>query len=268
MLTIIIRTLRDRKTSLIVFTLAAILMMWLYIAMYPAILEQSEALTEAYANLSESMLKLFGDNGTLSFDTIEKFLALEYFNFLWPIMSIFLLVAIAGTGIAGDIENGTAQILLSSPVSRVQIFMARYFAGMIALLLFTIFSIFTVVPLATLHGVDYVFENYFSIAILSFLFGWAVFSLAMLFSAIFSEKSKVYMFTGGIIILMYVLNIASVLQEKLENLKYLSFFYYYNYNDALIRNTLDFSGIIVFIVVAVVFSIAGAMWFKKRDISV
>ena len=268
MLTIIIRTLKDRKNSLIIFISAAILFMWMYIALYPAILEQSEALTEAYANFSESMLKLFGDNGTLSFETLERFLALEYFSFIWPIMSIFMLVAIAGTGIAGDIENGTAEVLLSRPVSRVQIFMARYLAGIVALIIFTIFSIFAVVPLASLHGINYIFANYLSVAFLSFLFGWAVFSMAMFFSALFSEKSRVYMFTGGIIIIMYVLNIVSVLQDKLENLQYLSFFYYFNYNDALIRNTLDMAGILVFIGVAVVFSVAGVIWFKKRDIAI
>ena len=74
------------------------------------------------------------------------------------------------------------------------------------------------------------------------------------------------MATGGILLVMYVLNVVAKLIEGFDNLKYFSFFHYYNYNDALIRNTLDTAGVLVFVGAAVIFTAAGALWFHKRDV--
>ena len=124
------------------------------------------------------------------------------------------------------------------------------------------------IPLAALHNVDYSIGKFALVALISFFFGWCVFSVAMLFSVIFSVKSRVYMVTGAVLFIMYALNIVAAFVENLVNLKYASFFSYYNYNDALHRNTLDTTGILVFFTVAVVCTAAGAFWFRKRDIAV
>lgn len=267
MFTIFWRTIKDRKISLIVYVLAAVMFMWMYVAMFPSMQEQSEAIATAFDSFPEAFFKAFGIED-LNISTVENFLAMEHFSLVWPIMAIFLIVAIAGRGLAGQVEQGTVEILLSRPVSRLQIFIAKYLVGIFSLLVFTVVSVFGIVPLAAIHNIDYVIGNFASVAVISFLFGWAVLSVAMLFSAIFSERSRVYMVTGSILLIMYALNIAAVLLENLDNLKFASFFHYYNYNDALIRNTLDTTCILVFIGVAVVCTIAGALWFRKRDITV
>jgi len=267
MMAIFWRTIKDRKVSLIVYCVAAILFLWMYIALFPSMQAQSETLNKAYENMPEGFYKAFGIE-ELNISTIENFVAMEHFSMIWPIMVIIMLMAIAGTGLAGEIERGTAEILLSRPVSRVKIFFARYMSGVFSLLIFTIVSIFAIVPLAAIHGVTYHLENFAYVAIISFLFGWVIFSLAMMCSAFFSERSRVYMVSGSILLVMYVLNIAAALKESLKDLKYLSFFHYYNYNDALIRHTLSLNDILVFVGVAVVCTIVGVWWFKKRDMAV
>lgn len=267
MFTILWRTIKDRKISLIVYCLAAVLLMWMYVAMFPSIQKQSEALSGFMNSMPEAVFKAFGIE-EVDISTIESFLAMEHFSMVWPIMAIIMLLAIGGTGISGEVENGTAEILLSRPVSRLHIFFGRYLAGVFSLLVFTIISIFIIIPLAALHNIDYTPGNFVSVAIISFLFGWAVFSVSILFSAIFSEKSRVYMITGGILLAMYVLNIAAALMENLNDLKYISFFHHYSYNDAIIRNTINSTNVLVFVVVAIVCTAAAAMWFKKRDIAV
>ncbi|MEW6407937.1 MAG: ABC transporter permease subunit [Patescibacteria group bacterium] len=222
MLTIFWRTIRDRKLSLLIYCLAGILLLWMYIGFFPSIRDQAEKFKEVFEAYPESMMKAFNIE-ELNFDTLEKFLTVEQFSIIWPIMVIFLVVSIAGTALSGEVEKGTAEILLSRPVSRLKIFFSRYLAGLFILLVFTVSSVFFVVPLARLSKVDFVFENYVTIAVLGFLFGWAIFSMGMMFSAIFSERSKTYMVTGGILLVMYVLKIAASLKESLDKLKYFFF---------------------------------------------
>ncbi|HEC61072.1 MAG TPA: hypothetical protein ENI27_02330 [bacterium] len=267
MFAIIWRTVKDRKISLIVYLATTVLFMWMYVAMFPSMLEQSAAFVVAFESFPEGLFKAIGIE-ELNMSTIEHFLSMEHFSLVWPLMAIFLIVAIAGSGLAGQVEQGTAELLLALPVSRFRIFMAKYLVGIFSLLVFTIFSVFAIVPLAPIHKVEYAIGNFASVALISFLFGWAVFSVATMFSAVFSEKSRVYMATGGVLLVMYVLNIAAALQEKLQDLRYVSFFHYYDYNDALIRNTLDTTNVLVFVVVAIVCTAAGALWFRRRDIAV
>jgi len=74
------------------------------------------------------------------------------------------------------------------------------------------------------------------------------------------------MTTGGILIIMYVLNLISSLKNGLGIFKYLSFFHYYDPTQALVHNSINGVAVLVFIVVSVACAIAGAILFSKRDI--
>jgi ABC-2 type transport system permease protein len=267
MFTIIWNTIKDKKIALLVYCLAAIAFVWMFVALFPSIQEESEQFTQLFESYPEGFFKVFGIED-LGFSTIEKFLALENYSIMWPIMAMFFMVSLAGYSLVREVEKGTAEILLSRPISRSKLYFSRYFAGIIMLIIFTIISVFCVVPLAHLHDVDYNIDNYVSIAILSFLFGWAVFSVAYLFSAIFSEKGRAYAVTGGLLILMYFFNLIASFKEDWENIRYASFFYYYDFNKALIDVQIDWQSIFVFIAAALVCTFVGAVWFHKRDIAV
>ena len=268
MLPILIRTIKDKKVSLIVYCVAAALIMWMYVAMFPTIQEEAESFNELIKNYPEGFMKAFGIDEQITFDKVENFLSIEHFSLVWPIMMIFFMIAVATFSLATEVEKGTAEILLSRPVSRVEIFLARYLAGIIILLIFTLVSVYSLIPLAELHDIEYALENYCTMTILGLLFGWAVFSFAMMLSAIFSEKGRVYMIGGMTIVGMYIANVASSLLEKLENLQYISFFHYYDYQAALVENHIDELSIYVFIGVAVVCTCVGLIWFNKRDVAV
>jgi putative exporter of polyketide antibiotics len=73
--------------------------------------------------------------------------------------------------------------------------------------------------------------------------------------------------TGGILIIMYALNVFSAFQESVENLKYASFFHYYDFAAAAIGNQLDIINVAVFFVIGVITATIGAIIFVKRDIA-
>jgi len=128
--------------------------------------------------------------------------------------------------------------------------------------------VLSIIPLAEAYNIDYVVSHFFTMSLLGFLFGWAIFGLSILFSAIFSDKSKVYMATGGIMIGMYVIRIVSILSDKFDKLKYFSFFHYYNAPDALAKNSIAPETFIVFISIAVITTALAAFWFSRRDAAV
>ncbi|MFA6271532.1 MAG: ABC transporter permease subunit [Patescibacteria group bacterium] len=267
MITIFLRSIKDKKITLLIYCVSALVVAWMYIALFPSMKGMSEDFMKLLAGYPDAFLSMFPISEA-SFVNIENFLAMENYSFMVPIMLIFLISSIAGLSIAGEIEKGTAEIVLARPVSRIGIFFGRYFAGIFGLALFTLSATILLPPIAAIYNIDYVFANYVAIFSITMLFGWATFSLAMLLSAIFSEKSKVYMILGGIYISMYVIQIVSGFSEKWADTKYFSFFYYYDYESAIVNNSIDWLNVAVFSLVSLIFTIVAAYYFKHRDIAI
>lgn len=267
MLALITQTLIRKKVAIIVYCLAGVLILWMYVAMYPTFSEQAEKFEEAFNSYPEEIFQAFGVED-IGFDSTEKFIGMEHYSIIWPLMLLFMMISLAGFLLAAEVEKGTLSLILARPISRTKIFLSRYLAGLIILIIFCVISIFAVVPLAELHNVDYNIKGHISIFILSFPFGWAIYSLAMMFSAFFSEKSKLYMVMGGTLITMYVFNVAANLKENWKNLKYFSFFNYYDYNGALIENTISNQSIFIFTAVIIISLFCGLLIFNKRDVAI
>ena len=240
---------------------------WMFVALYPSIEAQSDEFNELIANYPEGFMKAFNIQD-VSFSTLENFLTVENFSIMWPIIMLFFVVSYAGNAIAKEIEKGTAEILLAKPVSRTVIFLARYLAGIAMIIIFCAFSVYGVIPLAGMMNVDYNTGGYTPLFVLCLLFAWAVFSLGYMVSAMMSEKSKVFMIMGGGLVLMYVFSIITNFRENIENIKYASFFYYFDYTQALIGHEYNMISIMVFASVAAIATVIGLYWFNKRDIAV
>jgi len=267
MLTVFWRLLKDRKNSILMFSIFGTGMLWLYILMFPSMAKLGQDLISYMEALPPAVTDLFPVSEA-TFANVENFLAMEHYSLMVPMFIIFMLVATAAAAFASEIERGTAEILLSRPISRIKLFFSRYFVGIASLVIFIVASTLMIIPLAGLHNVDYSLTNFISISILCLIFGWAVFSVSILMSAIFSEKGKVYMVMGGMMVGMYVLQIVASISEKWDYVQYFSFFYYYDYNKAILENSIDVTNTVLFAVVAVVCSIAGAYWFNKRDVAI
>lgn len=267
MLAVIIQGLKRKKIATMAYCLASMFFMWMYIVMYPTIAEQSAEFEKAFSSYPDEFFQIFNIE-ELKFDSVEKFLSVEHYSIVWPMMVLFFTISLAGFLIAMEVEKGTLSLILARPISRFKIFISRYLAGFISLIIFSIFSVLIAIPLCALHNVRYDLRGHITTLILCLLFGGAIFSLAMMFSAFFSEKSKVYMVMGGGLMIMYVFNVAANLHESWEKLKYFSFFHYFDYNASLIDHTISRAALMVFIITIVISFISGLIIFNRRDIAI
>lgn len=264
---LILATLRNKRIALLSYLGASLSVSWLYVAIYPSLaprFDSYRAIAEAYP---PELMKAFNVD-LASLTSFAGYYAGEAFSFLWPFLTIFLLVAFAGSSFAGEVEKGTMGLVLAQPVSRSRIFWGKTAAAAFGFAAYVLVSIFALVPLAALHNVSLGEVHLWITTGLAAAFGFAVFGLATAFSCIFAEKGKAYALTAGILVIMYVLNIVAALKSSLADLKYGSFFYYFNASDAFIRGTFVDGALTVFIIVGAL-GLATAWWrFLKRDIPV
>ncbi|TSC94937.1 MAG: ABC-2 type transport system permease protein [Candidatus Berkelbacteria bacterium Athens1014_28] len=266
MLSLIARTIRDRRSVMIIYIVAALAFLVMYISIFPAFKDQQAQFDQIIKTMPEGMMKAF-NMGDYSLSNFESYISTEEFSLMWPLLLIIMSISFAGQFFAGEVDKGTIEFLLSQPISRAKLFFARYFSGLLMIFAFVTLTVFSTIPIAKMFSVSTQSSHYLSQATIGFLFAWAIYSIAIFLSSLFSEKGKVYFISAGVLVLMYVLNIAAGLKNSLEKLQYLSFFHYYNPSDALIRNHIDKTAVLVFLGVILTFSVLGYMIFNRRDIA-
>jgi ABC-2 type transport system permease protein len=265
MLAVILRALKDKKFSLILFCAAGIFFLIMYVALFPAIQKQSAQLTKVLESYPQGVLKAFNMED-LNFSTLEKFLAAEQYSFTWPLLVIFLAVSFSGS-LVRDIERGTIDFALTRPISRFRLYAGRVLASLSAVYLFVLASILLAVPIAAVFGVPIIARNHMIMTMAGLLFGTAIVGIASFFGAWFSERGKAYAATGGVVLTMYVFNIIANLKENLSWLHYLSLFHYFDATAALAHGQLSLGSGAVLVGVALVTLAGGALIFQRRDLT-
>jgi len=267
MLAIILRTIKDKQKSLIIYIIAGMLFMLMYVTLFPSMQQSFDELAKTMLKqMPEGFLKAFGVDVS-TFGTFEGFIASEYFSFIWPLVAILIGVSFAGSSLAGEIEKGTMEILLAQPISRIKLFFSKYLAGLFNILAYILITVLAIFPTAALLDISFKSENFIKLLGLGSLFGLAVYSIAIFFSVIFNEKGKAYFAASGVLLSMYVLNIISALKENLDKLKYISFFHYYNPSKLLVHGQIIDYSVYVFLGTAIVLLPISIFYFQKKDIS-
>lgn len=225
-----LRMLRDKYKLMLVYIVSTIGLLETFVAIFPSIKQLPPNIADQFMkSMPPAILEMFGmDSMSSYFDIFEGYLSSEYMSLLWPIIAVAFAVSLANYISVREIESGTAETLLSLPVRRSRIFIERYLAGLLMTVIFSVTSLVGALPLAKLHHVSYVFDNFVVAAVGCSIFAVCVFTLATLFSTIFSAKGNATMISSGALVIMYVMNVVSILNDKLDWLRYLSVFHYFN----------------------------------------
>ncbi len=267
MLPIITRELKDRKWSIIAYSVGSLLLLWVYVATFESTQSSSQQLQELLKSYPKALLDALG-MGDLTLNNLEIYLNAKHFSLMWPILAIILALSRAGRQIAGEISSGTMGLLLSLPLDRIKIFFAKYIVGLITIIIFTGVSVFGVIPLAAAYNIPS-HLNILSMAfVLVTLFMWTVYSFGLAISSVVSESAKVYAITAAVLFASYTAYIVALLETKVEWLKYGSVFHYFNTQKVLASGDIDTSTWLVFGGVILVCSLFAAWRFNKRDINV
>lgn len=265
--TLMRKELVQRRWSVLAYSLIAFALIWLYIALYPSVQEQSAEFNKLFEAYPKALFEAFNIE-QIQLGTVAGYILVEHFSFVWQILAILLALSMAGQSIAGEIERGTMAMLLSMSFGRLRLCLSKYLAGLAILLVFILFSVVSIIPLTSVMNLSISAANVWRTALVSFCFAWAIYAVSMMVSAAVRERSRVYFIVGGSLLLMYVAKIFSGLVDNLEKLKYVSFFYYYSPDKALVKGELSLQPFLVFGGIAVVATLVGMIIFIRRDISV
>lgn len=267
MLTVILKSIKLRCISTIIFVMVAFFYTIMIGSFYPTIQKNADQFSQLLENYPES-LKAFLGGDMMEFGTFEGFLSLEYFNFFWVFIAGGLAIAFATAAIAQENENGTLELMLWQPISRTKYLSAKIITLVLLMLMLTVVTVLGVFISASSIDVPINQSAYWIWAVEGFLLLLAFGGLSFLLSVIFNERGKANMIAIAILIVSYILNSLAEIIDKIKNFQFLSLFHYYNPQEILKTGEWPIKSIIIFMIVFIVTIILSIIIFRRKNIAV
>lgn len=258
------QSLVDRRLSLSIYAASVALYGVLILAIWPSM--QTSGISEMWDRYPESIKKAFG--ATINFAQFDGFITLEYLAQMWVIIMAAFAIGVATASLAGEIEKGTMELLLSQPISRRSIVVTRHIymsITLIALIAATMLPLMIGAPL-----VDGELNNkgVAAVSLLAFLFYEAIGSMAFFFSSIASSRGRALFASLGILIASYTLDLLAKFNEFIDNFHFLSLFYYYDPYRYIHDASIAWGDLAVLAAITLICTAAAVTWFERRDIAV
>ena len=255
--------LRNSLGQILGWGLGLALLGLLLVPMYDSFAAEGEAFEEMLDMFPSEVMAFFGDLGAMT--TPEGYLSIEFFSYMPLILGIYAVQA--GTGLlAKDEEEGTLDLIIAHPVSRIRLFIGRILAFLLAIaavLVIAWLGIF--LPMSwssmSLSAVE-VARPFLSLYAEMALFG----SLGLLLSMLLPSRRWASMVSGLLLVASFFITGLSQLNEDLENIAWLSPLKYYQTQSAF--SGLNTEWIFGLVAAGLVFVLLAVWRFMRRDLRV
>ena len=260
-----LKNLRDMKNNLIYWTIGITILGFYISYAYSSFAEDIDVWNELLANFPEELMYFFGGSEGMDMSTFAGFLNLEIFGLMGPIMLIIVGINSGTHIVAGELNNKTLEMVMSTSIGKnkylfQQILVMVTRIVIISIILWSNFFIFS-----NLFNLELDLKNLTAIVFHLTLLSLSIASFSLLIGSITGNKSTTLGLSAGIAVLSYFINSISPMIKGIENIKYLSVFYYYKHSEPLI-NGVNLGSVSVMLFISLLFIILSFVAFKYKDL--
>ncbi len=181
---------------------------------------------------------------------------------------IILLTGITSKHIAGAIENGTMEMLLSLPVRRTNLILRIWTISIIIIFFLVILALTGIFSgVMIFDNINSKFtEKILRIGINLFFLMMVFLSFSLMISTFMRESGKAVSISAITILVFYFIDILSSLWKPIEFFRPFNIFYYYQPQKLLVGQRTLTDNLPVLIILSFIFLLISLWQFKKRDI--
>ncbi|WP_225335043.1 ABC transporter permease subunit [Halomicrobium urmianum] len=251
---------RVRGTAALTVGLSAFAL--LIVGVYPSIATSGVDFEAYVENLPEAFRSGFGVE---AFNTVEGFLAAEFYQFVWVLLLGLYVAYQAGGSVAGDVEDGRLDLVLATPISRSRLLVEKFLA-----VLTPVVALNLVMPLVVYAGLLAVEESIdfgllIAVHVLSVPYLLACAAAGLLLSVLVSRGDLAERGALAGVFLLFVVDSVTT-ETDVEWLGAVSPTRYYDPTEILVRETFDVGGAIVLFAAAFLLFAVGRARFLRRDV--
>jgi len=257
------RALRERWRSLLVWSLGLVGITAIELAVYPSIQATSQGWQAMLDQWPDALKEAFRLD---AYASGPGFLNTELFSMMFPIVLIAVALGAAASATAGEEERGTADLLLSLPVSRGAVLLGKVLAMLVSVLGVTLAGVLTILvgaPLVDLSvDASGVLAAGITVARLAVVFG----CIGLLLGALTGRRAAALGGGIGLAIAAFLLQVLAPMADWLEPWKDLSPFTWALDSQPLI-NGIDVGDTALLLGTSAVLLLVTAVVLHRRDIS-
>ena len=233
----------------------------LFLALAPSVLSTVDL--DAYAEaLPPAMRAAFGVE---ALGTLEGFLATELYQFGWVLLLGLYFAYAAGGTVAGDVERGRMDLLLSTPVSRARVVGEKFLSLLVPVVLINAVVAAVVYVGASAVADPLALSDVIAVHALSVPYLLCCVGVGLLLSVAVDRESLAQRGALGAVFGLFMLDTVTV-NTDYAWLGALSPTRYYDPTAILVDGTHDLTGAAVLLVAAAALAAASALWFRRRDV--
>lgn len=257
--------LKRYDSSIIAWSLGIVGITALFFVFFPTFSENSALMDQILSNYPEELLKAFGMTNEIPLSTVNGYVAL-----LFPYSQICFAIqsALYGFGMLSlEERNLTADFLISKPISRDKIFINKFFAVLISILLtILIFAVsFYGMLIAFSDGNEYQFSDFKLLLSSLIFFQLFVFTISVLISQFIHKIKSTISFAMGIGLGFYILSAFQALFGS-EIFEFITPFFYFNPTYMIKNQAYNTPYLWISIVVTVVSLVSAFFVYQNKDI--
>jgi ABC-2 type transport system permease protein len=261
--TVFAKTLRDQRRSLMWWAIALIGTVLMYAAFWPNVHDNADAFDEYLRNMPEAIRNLIGG---LDFGTPEGYLQSELFSFMGPILFLVYAIGAGARAIAGEEQEGTLDLLLSTPTSRRRVLLDKFWALVAATFLLVGLTWASIAVFGAPFDLTLDTEGLLATCVNLFLLALAFGSIALAIGAATGNKTLAIGAPSGFALASFLVKTFAPSVDALEPLNLLSPFHYYIDHDPL-RTGFNGVDVLVLASISVVAVAVALVTFERRDLA-
>jgi ABC-2 type transport system permease protein len=261
--TLFARAVVDRWRSLLVWTLGLVGIGAAQLSVYPSVQESGESMQAFVDQWPEAFREAFGLE---AYGTGPGYLNAELFSMLVPLVLVAVAVGAAAAATAGEEERGTADLLLSLPVSRTRVLVAKTFVMVASVAVVALAGWVALVVGTPLVDLDVPAADLAAAFVMTGLLGLLFGAVALLVGALTGSRPAALGAGIGLAIAAFLLNVLAPMASWLEGWKDASPFAWALQDDPLTTG-LDGPGALALLGVTVLLVLLAWVAFRRRDVA-
>lgn len=250
--------------SLIFWSIGILFLIASSMGKYAGLSSTGQSMSDLMEGMPKSLQAIMGI-GTLDLSKASGYYGVIFIYLV--LMGTIHATMLGANIIAKEERDKTAEFLFVKPVSRNKVILSKFMAALANLVIFNIVSLVTSISLVTKYSkgesvsgdIAITLAGMFILQLLFLVIGSAT-------AAVNKNPKKAASLSTGILLITYILSIAIDLNDKFENLKYLSPFKYFEAKNMMYGGGLEAVYLILSVSLIVVLTVVTFVCFKKRDL--
>lgn len=265
MLNIFKQEFKMKYKSIIIWSLSLAAFMVFYMAFFPTMAQDSQVFHSIMNSFPQEMLNALGLREGMSLASL-----MGYFTLTFTMMQLAIAIQSANYGfsiLSEEERELTADFLMSKPVSRIRIYLSKFFAAFLSLIITSVaVGAASILALGLFNdGNSYELSNVFKLLLTVPVFQLLFLSIAMFISLLFKKIRSVLSLSMGLAIGLYVINSVRGIAHS-NILGYISPYYYFEAGLILKNGEYDIKLFGLAIAIIIISLVTSYILYKRRDI--